>query len=160
MVLREEILAVIAKHVEVSSDKVQIRLDRGQDMSTLDIDIELPLTAVRSARPVAGRRSKDGEARRRMSLRALAASWPASPSGPDEQPGERRARQVGQGAGQDRAQAVAGDLRPALRREAAEARELDRRPRSRLAKPQRAKHRIAAVRGSRLPAFRIGESCA
>ena len=44
MVLREEILAVIAKHVEVNSDKVQIRLDRGQDMSTLDIDIELPLT--------------------------------------------------------------------------------------------------------------------
>ena len=43
MVLREEILAVIAKHVEVERDKVQIRLDRGQDMSTLDIDIELPL---------------------------------------------------------------------------------------------------------------------
>lgn len=43
MVLREEILAVIAKHVEVHRDKVQIRLDRGQDMSTLDIDIELPL---------------------------------------------------------------------------------------------------------------------
>ena len=51
MVLREEILAVIAKHVEVNSDKVQIRLDRGQDMSTLDIDIELPLTAVTKAGP-------------------------------------------------------------------------------------------------------------
>lgn len=44
MILREEILAVIAKHVEVEREKVQIRLDRGADMSTLDIDIELPLT--------------------------------------------------------------------------------------------------------------------
>ncbi|WP_019905517.1 cell division topological specificity factor MinE [Methylobacterium sp. 77] len=45
MLLREEILAVIAKHVTVERDKVQIRLERGQDMSTLGVDIELPMTA-------------------------------------------------------------------------------------------------------------------
>ncbi|MDB5647505.1 cell division topological specificity factor MinE [Methylobacterium sp.] len=59
MVLREEILAVIAKHVEVERDKVQIRLDRGQDMSTLDIDIELPLTL---ANKVGGARAGDAKA--------------------------------------------------------------------------------------------------
>ncbi|GJE17728.1 cell division topological specificity factor MinE [Methylobacterium marchantiae] len=45
MLLREEILAVIAKHVTVERDKVQIRLERGKDMSTLGVDIELPVTA-------------------------------------------------------------------------------------------------------------------
>lgn len=58
MVLREEILAVIAKHVEVNSDKVQIRLDRGQDMSTLDIDIELPLTPAKAGGVKAGDKAK------------------------------------------------------------------------------------------------------
>ncbi|MCJ2079823.1 cell division topological specificity factor MinE [Methylobacterium sp. J-090] len=46
MVLREEILAVIAKHVIVEQDKVQIRLDRGKDVSTLGVDIELPVPLV------------------------------------------------------------------------------------------------------------------
>ena len=40
--LREEILAVIAKHVAVERDKVQIKMDRGETSSTLAIDIELP----------------------------------------------------------------------------------------------------------------------
>lgn len=43
--LREEILEVIAKHVAVERDKVQIKLDRGQGVSTLCVDIELPLNA-------------------------------------------------------------------------------------------------------------------
>jgi cell division topological specificity factor len=41
-VLREEILAVIAKHITVDRDKVNIKLDRGKDMSTLEIDVEMP----------------------------------------------------------------------------------------------------------------------
>ncbi len=41
-VLREEILAVIAKHVTVDRDKVNIKLDRGADVSTLEIDVEMP----------------------------------------------------------------------------------------------------------------------
>ena len=46
-VLQEEILAVIARHVSVDRDKVQIKLDRGSGVSTLEIDIEMPT-------PVAG----------------------------------------------------------------------------------------------------------
>ena len=41
-VLREESLAVIAKHVAVERDKVQIKMERGEGVSTLAIDIELP----------------------------------------------------------------------------------------------------------------------
>ncbi len=41
-VLQEEILAVIAKHVTVDRDKVQIKLDRGDPVSTLEIDVEVP----------------------------------------------------------------------------------------------------------------------
>jgi cell division topological specificity factor len=40
--LREEIMAVIAKHVAVDEDKVQIAMDRGERVSTLEIDIEIP----------------------------------------------------------------------------------------------------------------------
>ena len=42
-VLQEEILAVIARHVAVDRDKVQIKLDRERGVSTLEIDIEMPL---------------------------------------------------------------------------------------------------------------------
>lgn len=43
--LREEILGVIAKHVTVERDKVKITLDRGEGVSTLGVDIELPITS-------------------------------------------------------------------------------------------------------------------
>lgn len=41
-VLQEEILAVIAKHMQIDRDKVQIKLDRGNEVNTLEIDIEMP----------------------------------------------------------------------------------------------------------------------
>ena len=41
-VLREEILAVIAKHVPVERDKVRVKMDRGDSVSLLEVDIELP----------------------------------------------------------------------------------------------------------------------
>jgi cell division topological specificity factor len=41
-VLREEILAVIAKHIALDPDKVQIKMDRGGTVSTLEVDIEIP----------------------------------------------------------------------------------------------------------------------
>ncbi len=41
-VLQEEILAVIAKHISIDRDKVNIKLDRGKNCSTLEIDIEMP----------------------------------------------------------------------------------------------------------------------
>lgn len=41
-VLQEEILAVIAKHMQIDRDKVVVKLDRGTDVNTLEIDIEMP----------------------------------------------------------------------------------------------------------------------
>jgi cell division topological specificity factor len=41
-VLREEILAVLGRHVSFESDKVQIKMDRGKTVSTLAVDIEIP----------------------------------------------------------------------------------------------------------------------
>jgi cell division topological specificity factor len=40
--LREEILAVIAKHVSVDKDKVRVTMERGDAVSTLEVDIEIP----------------------------------------------------------------------------------------------------------------------
>jgi len=44
-VLREEILAAIAKHVAVDYDNVVVRMDRGSNVSTLEIDVALPNSA-------------------------------------------------------------------------------------------------------------------
>ena len=41
-VLREEILAVIARHVSVSPEQVRIRADRGATISTLEVEVEIP----------------------------------------------------------------------------------------------------------------------
>jgi cell division topological specificity factor len=41
-ILREEIMAVIARHVQVGQDDVQIAMDRGDTMSTLEIDVQIP----------------------------------------------------------------------------------------------------------------------
>ena len=46
--LREEILAVIAKHVAVDHDKVRVTMDRGAGISTLEVDIEIPMPAGQS----------------------------------------------------------------------------------------------------------------
>ncbi len=48
--LREEILAVIAKHIEVERDKVQIKLERGEGVSTLGVDIEFPVETPKAAK--------------------------------------------------------------------------------------------------------------
>ncbi|WP_428375967.1 cell division topological specificity factor MinE [Lichenicoccus sp.] len=49
--LREEILEVIARHVTIDRDKVQVKLDRGASVSTLEIDIEVPGLKLAGARP-------------------------------------------------------------------------------------------------------------
>jgi len=41
-VLREEILAVIGRHVAFDRDKVEIKMERGKLVSTLAVDIEIP----------------------------------------------------------------------------------------------------------------------
>jgi cell division topological specificity factor len=41
-VLREEILAVVGRHVNIDPDKVQISVDRGAKFSILAVDIQIP----------------------------------------------------------------------------------------------------------------------
>ncbi len=50
--LQEEILAVIARHVTIDREQVQIKLDRGASFSTLEIDVEVPLNAAMIGRKV------------------------------------------------------------------------------------------------------------
>ena len=40
--LREEILAVVSRHVVLDPDKVIVKMERGENVSTLEVDIELP----------------------------------------------------------------------------------------------------------------------
>lgn len=40
--LREEILAAVAKHVIVERDNIQVRMERGETVSSLEINIEIP----------------------------------------------------------------------------------------------------------------------
>lgn len=44
-VLQEEILAVIAKHMKIDREMVQIHMDHNESLSTLEIDIQLPAPA-------------------------------------------------------------------------------------------------------------------
>jgi cell division topological specificity factor len=41
-ILREEILVAIARHVTVDHDNVQVRIDRADTASTLEINVEIP----------------------------------------------------------------------------------------------------------------------
>jgi cell division topological specificity factor len=47
--LRDEILAVIARHVQIDGDKVSVKMDRGAQVSTLAVDIEIPVDTSRKA---------------------------------------------------------------------------------------------------------------
>ncbi len=42
ILLREEILAVVSRHVALDPEKVIVRMERGKNVSTLEVDIELP----------------------------------------------------------------------------------------------------------------------
>jgi cell division topological specificity factor len=42
MKLREEILAVVSRHVALDPEKVVVRMERGRNVSILEVDIELP----------------------------------------------------------------------------------------------------------------------
>lgn len=41
-VLRDEILAVIGRHMAIEPGRVQVKMDRGDMVSTLEIDVEIP----------------------------------------------------------------------------------------------------------------------
>jgi len=40
--LREDIMVVIAKHVKIEAGRVRVKLDHGDTVSVLEIDIEIP----------------------------------------------------------------------------------------------------------------------
>ena len=44
-ILREEILAAIAKHVAVERDNIQVRMDRGATVTTVEIGVDIPHSA-------------------------------------------------------------------------------------------------------------------
>jgi cell division topological specificity factor len=46
-VLREEILAVIAKHVTLESENLRVRMERGEQMSTLEVEVDIPAGAAK-----------------------------------------------------------------------------------------------------------------
>lgn len=48
MLLREEILAAVSRHVALDPDKVIVRMERGKNVSTLEVDVELPSGLERS----------------------------------------------------------------------------------------------------------------
>ena len=41
-VLRQEILAVVSRHVTLDPKKVNVKMDKRRSVSTLEVDIELP----------------------------------------------------------------------------------------------------------------------
>ena len=42
LLLREEILAAVSRHVALDPDKVIVRMERGKHVSMLEVDVELP----------------------------------------------------------------------------------------------------------------------
>ncbi|MBP2227109.1 cell division topological specificity factor [Azospirillum agricola] len=67
--LQQELLAVIAKYIDIDQNKVEVKLDRGGDCSTLELNIELPareqlksaMAAVKQAKPEPKAASGEGE---------------------------------------------------------------------------------------------------
>lgn len=47
--LKDEILRVISKHMQIDQDKVSVKMERGEQVSTLAVDVELPFNAVKAA---------------------------------------------------------------------------------------------------------------
>lgn len=44
-ILREEILTALTKHITVDRENVQVSMDRGKSVSTLEIEVEIPNSA-------------------------------------------------------------------------------------------------------------------
>ena len=51
--LQRDIMNAIERHMRVGSDSVEIKIERGDDLSTLEINIELPGTRVLERRALA-----------------------------------------------------------------------------------------------------------
>ena len=53
--LQQELVAVVARYVSIDPSKVSVNRDRGGDMSTLEIEIELPGPAANKLKVAAAR---------------------------------------------------------------------------------------------------------
>jgi cell division topological specificity factor len=42
-ILRDELLATIARHIEIDPEKLSVKMDRAGAFSTLEIDVEIPI---------------------------------------------------------------------------------------------------------------------
>ena len=73
-ILREEILAVIAKQVMVDFENVQVRMDRGATVSTLEINVEIPNVSGAGAGLRPNPRPRHRRARARSDAKAPAAA--------------------------------------------------------------------------------------
>ncbi len=47
--LKDEILRVISRHMHIDQDKVNVTMERGEQMSTLAVDVEIPFNAAKAA---------------------------------------------------------------------------------------------------------------
>jgi cell division topological specificity factor len=47
--LRDEIIRVISKHMHIDQDKVSVKMERGEQVSTLAVDVEIPFNAAKAA---------------------------------------------------------------------------------------------------------------
>ncbi len=62
--LQQELLSVIAKYIDIDQNKVEVKLDRGGDCSTLELNIELPSRdAVKAPKDLGKPAAKPGDAK-------------------------------------------------------------------------------------------------
>jgi cell division topological specificity factor len=53
--LRSEILAAVSRHVTLDPEKVVVRMERGNHVSTLEVDIEVPMMVEDNSNAAFGR---------------------------------------------------------------------------------------------------------
>ena len=50
-ILRDELLATVARHIEIDPEKLSVKMDRTGAFSTLEIDVEIPCGTTNSGSP-------------------------------------------------------------------------------------------------------------
>jgi cell division topological specificity factor len=48
-ILRDELLATIARHIDIDPEKLTVKMDRAGGFSTLEIDVEIPIEKIPEA---------------------------------------------------------------------------------------------------------------
>lgn len=47
--LQRDILEVVRRHMEIDGEQVEVKLERGEELSSLEINIEMPAASLRKA---------------------------------------------------------------------------------------------------------------